>query len=138
MSEEFKWGFSVSWRGGAGNNTEDDMAQELFNGLSKSVVQRMGPNKTFQSISKVCKATNGIKEVTEQFDTSVSIHQSSVQHKDGKEMVEDSVQLDPFQRVPERCHNSFPDIKRCPLRYLNIVEFHQWLDKHKQELSNRN
>ena len=144
MSEEFKWGFFVSWRGGAGNNMEDDMAQEIFNRLSKSVVQRMGPNKTFQSISKVCKATNGIKEVTEQFDASASIHQSSVQHttrdslKDEKEMVEDLVQLDPFQKVPERCHISFPDIKRCPLRYLNIVEFHQWLDKHKQELSNRN
>ena len=143
MSEEFKWGFFVSWRGGAGNNMEDDMAQEIFNRLSKSVVQRMGPNKTFQSISKVCKATNGIKEVKEQFDTSAGIHQSSVQHttrdslKDEKEMVEDLVQLDPFQRVPERCHDSFPDIKRCPLRYLNIVEFHQWLDKHKQELSNR-
>ena len=143
MSEEFKWGFFVSWRGGAGNNMEDDMAQEIFNRLSKSVVQRMGPNKTFKSISKVCKATNGIKEVTEQFDASACIHQSSVQHttrdslKDEKEMVEDLVQLDPFQKVPERCHNSFPDIKRCPLRYLNIVEFHQWLDKHKQELSNR-
>ena len=144
MSEEFKWGFFVNWRGGAGNNMEDDMAQEIFNRLTKSVVQRMGPNKTFQSISKVCKATNGIKEVTEQFDASASIHQSSVQHttrdslKDEKEMVEDLVQLNPFQKVPERCHNSFPDIKRCPLRYLNIVEFHQWLDKHKQELSNRN
>lgn len=144
MSEEFKWGFFVSWRGGAGNNMEDDIAQEIFNRLSKSVVQRMGPNKTFQSISKVCKATNGIKEVTEQFDASAGIHQSSVQHttrdslKDEKEMVEDLVQLDPFQKVPERYHISFPDIKRCPLRYLNIVEFHQWLDKHKQELSNRN
>ena len=27
-------------------------------------------------------------------------------------------------------------ISRCPSRYLNIVEFHQCLDKHKQELSN--
>ena len=58
MSEEFKWGFFVNWRGGAGNNMEDDMAQEIFNRLSKSVVQRMGPNKTFESISKVCKATD--------------------------------------------------------------------------------
>ena len=92
----------------------------------------------------MCKATNGIKEVKEQFDASAGIHPTSVQHttreslKDEKEMVADLIQLDPFTRVPGRCHDSFPEIERCPLRYLNIVEFHQWLDKHKQELSNRN
>ena len=144
LAQEFKWGFFVNWRGGAGNNIEDDVAQEIFNRLSKSVVQRMGPNKTFRSISKVCKATNGIKEVKEQFDASAGIHPTSVQHttreslKDEKEMVADLIQLDPFTRVPGRCHDTFPEIERCPLRYLNIVEFHQWLDKHKQELSNRN
>lgn len=94
----------------------------------------MGPNKTFKSISKVCKATNGIKEVKEQFDATAGIHQTSVKHttreslKDEKEMVADL--------VPGRCHDTFPEIKRCPLRYLNIAEFCQWLDKHKQELSN--
>lgn len=142
LSEEFKWGFFDNWRGGAGNNIEDDMAQEIFNRLSKSVVQRMGPNKTFKSISKVCKATNGIKEVKEQFDATAGIHQTSVKHttreslKDEKEMVADLVQLNPFTKVPGRCHDTFPEIKRCPLRYLNIAEFCQWLDKHKRELSN--
>ena len=71
LTEEFKWDFFVNWRGGAGNNIEDEVAQEIFNRLSKSVVQRMGPNKTFRSISKVWKATNCIKEVKEQFDPSV-------------------------------------------------------------------
>ena len=143
LSEEFKWGFFCNWRGGAGNDIEDDVAQEISNALSKSVVQRMGPNKTFQSISKVCKATNGIKEVKEQYDVSAGIHPTSVQHttsdslKDEKEMIADLVHLDPFRKVPGRCHNSFPEIKRSPLRYLNIVEFHQWLDKHKREMSNR-
>ena len=71
------------------------------------------------------------------------IHPNSVQHatrdslKDEREMIADLVQLDPFRNVPGRCHNSFPDIKRSPMRYLNIAEFHQWLDKHKREMSNR-
>ena len=69
LAEEVKWGFFVNWRGGPGNNMEDDLAQEISNRLSKSIVQRMGPNKTLKSISKVCKAANGIKEVKEQFDT---------------------------------------------------------------------
>lgn len=143
LSEEFKWGFFCNWRGGAGNNIEDDVAQEISNAVSKAVVQRMGPNKTFQSISKVGKATNGIKEIKEQFDLTAGIHPNSVQHatrdslKDEREMIADLVQLDPFRNVPGRCHNSFPDIKRSPMRYLNIAEFHQWLDKHKREMSNR-
>lgn len=141
LSEEFKWGFFVNWRGGEGHNVEDDLAQEIQNRLSKSIVQRMGPNKPCIQLA-VCKATNGITEAEEQFDRSAGIHKSSVQHstidslEDELEMINDLIRLDPFNKVPERCHDSFPDIKRCPLRYLNIAEFHQWLDKHKQELSN--
>jgi len=99
LSEEFKWGFFVNWRGGVGNNIEDDLAQEISNRLSKSIVQRMGPNKTLQSISKVCKAANGITEVKEQFDLSAGIHKTSVQHttrdslKDEQEMVNDLIRL---------------------------------------------
>ena len=73
LAEEVKWCFFVNWRGGPGNNMEDDLAQEISNRLSKSIVQRMGPNKSLKSISKVCKAANGIKEVKEQFDTSAGI-----------------------------------------------------------------
>ncbi len=141
LSEEFKWGFFSNWRGGAGRNIEDDLAQEISNRCSKSVVQRMGPNKTINSISKVCKATTGLQQITQQFDSSIGIHKTSVQHttrdslKDEKEMVTDLIQLDPFNHVPARSHDSFPDIKKCPLRYLNVVDFHQWLDKHKRELS---
>ena len=74
LSESYKWGFFVNWRGGAGKNIEDDVAQEICNGISKRVVQRMGPNKSISSISKICKATNGIKEITEQFDENFDIH----------------------------------------------------------------
>ncbi len=141
LSEEFKWGFFVNWRGGAGHNIEDDLAQEISNRLGKSIVQRMGPNKTPSSISKVCKASNGIHLLVQQFDDSLNIHAKSVQHttrdslKDEKEMVAEIVQLDPFNYVPERHHDSFPGIKKSPLKYLDIVEFHQWLTKHKTELS---
>ena len=142
LSEEFKWGFFLNWRGGAGHNIEDDLAQEISNRLGKNIVQRMGPNKTLSSISKVCKASNGIHLLAQQFDTSLNIHAKSVQHtirdslKDEKEMVAEIVQLDPFNYVPGRHHDSFPGIKRSPLKYLDIVEFHKWLNKHIAELPN--
>ena len=102
LSEEFKWGFFVNWSGGAGKNIEHDFAQEISNRCSKSIVQRMGANKTIKSISKVCKATTGISQITEQFDHSVGIHKKSVQHttraslEDEREMVADLVRLDLF------------------------------------------
>ena len=51
-------------------------------------------------------------------------------------MIEELVRLAPFKHEPGRCHDSFQSIKSCPLKYLNVVEFHQWLEKHKKELSN--
>lgn len=141
LAEEFKWGFFVNWRGGVGNNVEDDLAQEISNKIGKNIVQRMGPNKSIESISKLCKAVTGIKEVTENFDTCSEIHPLSARHTirsakdDEKEMIKDLINIKPFQHTPGRCHASFPDIKRSPLRYLKIVEFHQWLDKHKKELA---
>ena len=141
-SEEFKWGYFVNWRGGNGNNIEDDLAQEISNRFSKSIVQRMGSNKTLNSISNVCKATNGIRQLTEQFDESAGIHKVSVQHitsdslKDEKEMVDDLIKLNVFNKIPGRSHEIFRYIKRCPLQYLNIIDFHQWLEKHKKQLSN--
>ena len=77
LSEEFKWGFFVNWRGGIGHNIEDDLAQEVSNRLSKKIVQRMGPNKTIASISKVCKASTGVHLVLNQFDSSMGIHPKS-------------------------------------------------------------
>ena len=140
LAEEFKWGFFVNWRGGIGKNMEDDLAQEISNKLGKNIVQRMGANKTVSSISKVCKAANGIKELVENFDITTGIHKASVHHgkrdslKDEKEMIEDILKMKPFQHTPGRLHHSFHDIKRSPLRYLNIIEFHRWLEKHKSEL----
>ena len=78
LAEQFKWGFFVNWRGGAGRNIEDDLAQEISNCCSKSIVQRQGPNKTLNSISKVCKATTGIHQIVEEFDSSVGIHTEDI------------------------------------------------------------
>ena len=142
LSEEFKWVFFLNWRGGSGHNIEDDLAQEISNRLGKNIVQQMGPNKSISSISKVCKASNGIHLLIQQFDDSLNIHAKSVQHtireslKDEKDMVAEIVQLDLFNYVQGRHHDSFPGIRKSPLKYLDIVEFHQWLNKHITELPN--
>ena len=80
LLHEFKWGFFVNWRGGAGNNIEDDLTQEISNKIGKNIVQRMGPNKTIESISKLCKAVTGIKEIIEKFYCDSNIHNPSLKH----------------------------------------------------------
>ena len=101
----------------------------------------MGANKTWNSISKICRATTGISQIAETFDISVEIHKKSVQHstrdslQDEKDMIADLIKLDLFTHVSLRCHKSFPEMKQCPLQYLNVVEFHKWLKKHMEELS---
>ncbi len=131
LAQEFKWVFFVSWRGGVGNNIEDDLAQEISNKLSKNIVQRMGPNKSTSSISKISKAMSGITIIKEQFDKSVKVEKVSVQHatrdslKDEREIVEDLMKINPFHHTDMRSHKNFPDIKRSPLLYLRIVDFHQ-------------
>ena len=57
LSEEFKWGFFFNWRGGAGNNIEDDLGQEICNAISKKIVKRIGANKSIRTISRIYKAT---------------------------------------------------------------------------------
>lgn len=141
LAEEFKWGFFVNWRGGPGHNIEDDLAQEIANKLGKKIVQRMGPNKTVNSISKICKAVSGLKQILENFDDISCTHKSSVQHGktatllEEKEMVKELLQLDPFNHTTGRAHDSFPDIKRHPFRYLKAQDFSNWIKKHKMQLS---
>jgi hypothetical protein len=108
LSQQFKWGFFVNWKGGTGNNIEDDLAQEITNKLSKNIVQRMGPNKTLSSINKVSKAMSGISMIKEQFDKTVGVAKESVQHttcnstEDERGMIEDLINLDPFNHIEER------------------------------------
>ena len=67
LAEEFKWGYFSNWRGGLGHNMEDDLAHEITNRISKNIVKRMRPNKTIDSISKVCKSASGIKGNSRKF-----------------------------------------------------------------------
>lgn len=45
LSEEFKWGFFVNWRGGEGHNIEDDLTKEIQNRLNKSIGVEWGVNQ---------------------------------------------------------------------------------------------
>ena len=141
MAEELKWGFFSNWKGGEGNNLEDDLVQEICNGISKNAVKRMGGNKTIKSISKICQATSGIKEIVENFDKNMNISKRSVSHttrsalEDEKSMINELIELNPFQHISGRHHLGFENIKRNPMKYLNFADLRSWLDRHKKQMS---
>ena len=135
LAEEFKWGYYVNWKGGKGNNIEDDLCQEICNGIGKKVVRRMGGNKNISAISKVCSAVSGIKDVTDNYDSNTGKKKPSSRHakqdaiKEEKEMVKDLLKLKPFTHTQNRSHKSFKDIKRHPLKELDQLKFSTWLSK---------
>ena len=141
MSEEFRWGFFCNWNGGKARNIEDDMAQEIYNNISKNAVKHLGSNKSLQTIDKICRATSGIKEIRDNFDTTMQIHKSSTRHTqrtsydDEIEIIKDLLVLKPFHFISGRVHASFPDIKRAPSRYMTLVEHNNWLDDHIKKMS---
>lgn len=141
LSAQLKWGFFCNWTGGMGRNIEDDLAQEISNNISKNVVKRLGANKSLTSISTICKATTGIKALLENLDKVLNVPKNSSRHttaspyEDELQMINDLLQLDPFEYTPGRFHPSFRNIKRSPQLYLDTNHFHQWLTKHKKQVS---
>ena len=134
-----KMGFFSNWKGGAGQNIEDDTVQEICNKISKSIVKQMGANKTMNAISQIAQAIGGIKEICENYDHLAGIAPESSHHtrrsaeEDELQMINDIADLKPFDHFDGRAHASFPDIKRSPLQYLDIVSFHKWLDDLKRK-----
>ena len=101
----------------------------------------MGANKSMQSIQRIFQSTGGIKAIREQFDKTANIHSHSSKHSsreskaDEKLMINEIFRLNGFNYTSGRAHRSFPDIKRGPLKYLNPVEFDNWLQNHLNQIS---
>ena len=133
--------FFCNWTGGSGNNIETDLAQEICNNISKSAVKRLGGNKILTTVNRICRAVSGIKLLTDNYFQNLCIHKVSSKHatqsakKDEECMVSELVKLEAFNYIPDRKHNTFPDIKRSPLLYLDFREMRKWIEKHKSQMS---
>ena len=140
MSEELKWDYFTSWSSAAAKNIEEDMAQEIYNRISKQIVQRMGANKSMASIGKISMAVGGIKAIRDSFDVSIDLRPDSSKHhtadstNDELGMIQELVALKPFEHQSGRAHASFPNIKRHPLLNLNTNEYGNWLKEQMERL----
>ena len=137
LSKEFRWGFFCNWTGVKTRNIEDDLAQEIYNNISKnSVVKHLESNKSIETIDKICRATSGIKEIRDNFDSTIKIHKSSTRHtersshSDEIEMIGDLLEFKPFNFQNSCLHENFATIKYSPSRCIKIREHHIWLNTH--------
>ena len=74
MSEELKWDYFSNWSSVAAKNMEEDMAQEIYNRISKQIVKRMCANKSITLIGRISRAVGGIKLIRDSFDVSINFH----------------------------------------------------------------
>ena len=61
MGHGLTWGRFITWHGGLGKDIECDMAQEMYNRVSKEVVREMGPNKTPKAMTCASKTAAGLQ-----------------------------------------------------------------------------
>ena len=106
-------------------------------------MKHLGSHKSIQTIDKICKATNRIKEIRNNFDGTTKIHKSSTQHtersshSDEIEIIGDLLEFKPFSFESGRLHENFATIKSFPSRYIKIVEHHIWLNTYIKQLSSQ-
>ena len=137
LAEVVRRGPFVNWRGGAGNNMDDDTATEICNCLTKSMVRDMGANKTEHAISMVSRASVGIKNIISNFDDVSHIVPNSSKHTvrssyiDELNMIQDLRKIRPFRRASGRQHPS----SKSALSGLNMEEYCKWVKKHVKQLT---
>ena len=111
-----KWAATVNWNGGQEKNIEIYLFQENRNSDMKTLIRSMGANKSDKAISRVSKASGGVKKIVESFEKQVHLrHRSSLHsHKssadDEKMICSDLRHLRPFVQVDGRAFESFADI----------------------------
>ena len=60
---EFRWRLFCNLAGGKTRNIEDDLAQKIYNKISKNAVKHLRSNKSIETIDKICRAASGIKQI---------------------------------------------------------------------------
>ena len=139
-SNQCMWAATANWKGGPGKNIEIDILQENRNKDIKKDIKEMGANKTDKAIDRASRAAGGQRKILENFDQQVSkgVQHTSHSHKssvtDEGKVLKDLRDLKPFTAVPNRTHDSFPDIMDDPLSSLNEEEFNKWVARHKNLL----
>lgn len=135
QADKVLFGRFVNMRGGHRKNIENDLGHEVLNGFAKNLILAMGANKTEKAVKRATKASGGVKDIIDQFNSTTEIHRPSSKHthrdsdKDLREIVKllGSKDARTFSRIPGRKHNAFPNINCSYIYGLDDDSFVEWL-----------
>ena len=112
-------------------NMEIDLLQENQNCDQKNLVRSMGANK----------ASGGIREIVDNFDTISSVKPISTKHshasslKDEMIILHDLNDINPFTAISGRAHKSFKEFcNEDPVSKLDKTKFKEWCDRHVKKI----
>lgn len=141
QADEVLFGRFVNLRGGFGNCMENDLGHEILNGFAKGLVLAMGANKTEKAVKRASKASGGLKDIVDNFNSTTTLHRLSTKHSHRSQekglkkilaLFEPSPKHQhkhmPFERVPGRKHKSFPSVNTNYLSDLNMTDLNTWLE----------
>lgn len=108
LANQCVWAATTNWNGGSGKNIEIELLQENQNCDQKNLIRAMSENKTDKAITRASRASGGIREIVENFDTISQVKKNLGKHthtsskKDEMTILKDLRDLRPFTSKPGR------------------------------------
>ena len=124
-----------------GGNISLDLALEFLNRIFKDVVKKLGPNASTRSINRICHAMGVTKQLTENFDSSMSLYERSGKHTrrsqkaDMAKIVKQLMSQDALTKTPGRSYGYFSKFKPTLLHDFDLQKFYTWINEHKQYMT---
>ena len=143
QAHQTRWASLATLKGGLDHNMEIDLLQEVMNRELKRGIKGMGANKTPKSIERFSRAAGGTMALVKNLDLALGIKSKSSHHshksslKDEKIIIDDLIELKPFEHIDNRQHESFEDASSDTLSTLDNNAFHDRLKRHKKNLLKR-
>ena len=115
QAHQTRWASLATLKGGLDHNMEIDLLQEVMNRELKKGIKGMGANKTPKSIERLSRAAGGTMALVKNLDLALGIKSKSSHHshksslKDEKIIIDDLIELKPFEHIDNRQHESFED-----------------------------
>jgi L1 cell adhesion molecule like protein len=125
------WSRFVNTHGNSvGRNIPCDLHNEHLNRLCKVIVQHLGANKTTKAIKTYSKCLGPLYNILTKFDDDTGFHSTSPSHTKASDIQDRDLILKElhenaqvFNYISKRCHPSFPNFHRNPLKKLNGSDF---------------
>ena len=135
-----KWAATVNWKGGSWKNLEIDLFQENHNCEMKKLIKAMGANKTEKAINRASKASGGVSEIVQSFESQVKMRAKSSTHShksssdDEMLISKDLRAVRPFQKKDGRNFPTFVSISPNPANSFDEVKFGKWVARHRKNI----